>query len=96
MSRHDEIVVSISHVICASINNPHQDQFFTNVRMGSNNNNTVSWNIANAGSGEELSAKITAQGDLVRQLKGDKKPKEEIDAAVKTLLALKVNILLYK
>ena len=42
VSRHDEIVVSISHVICASINNPHQDQFFTNVRMGSNNNNTVS------------------------------------------------------
>lgn len=37
-----------------------------------------------------MSAKITAQGDLVRQLKGDKKPKEEIDTAVKTLLSLKV------
>jgi len=37
----------------------------------------------------ELSAKVEAQGGLVRQLKGDKKPKEEIDAAVKQLLALK-------
>jgi len=37
----------------------------------------------------ELSAKVGAQGDLVRQLKGDKKPKEEIDMAVKQLLALK-------
>jgi len=42
------------------------------------------------GPGGELSAKIAAQGDLVRQLKTDKKPKEEIDAAVKGLLALKV------
>ena len=38
-----------------------------------------------------LSAKVEAQGNLVRQLKGDKKPKEEIDAAVKKLLELKVN-----
>ena len=37
-----------------------------------------------------MSDKIIVQGDLVRQLKGDKTPKEEIDAAVKTLLALKV------
>jgi len=36
-----------------------------------------------------MSAKVGAQGDLVRQLKGDKKPKEEIDMAVKQLLALK-------
>ena len=45
-----------------------------------------------AGSGlcGAVSAKIAAQGDLVRQLKGEKKPKEEIDAAVKQLLALKV------
>ena len=54
-----------------------------------NNNNPVSEN-SDSGDGGELSDKITVQGDLVRQLKGDKKPKEEIDAAVKTLLALKV------
>ena len=33
---------------------------------------------------------MTAQGELVRQLKADKKPKEEVEAAVKQLLALKV------
>ena len=55
----------------------------------SNNNNTSNEN-ANSGAGSDISAKITAQGDIVRQLKGDKKPKEEIDAAVKVLLALKV------
>merc|ERR1711990_817488 len=38
----------------------------------------------------ELGAKVAAQGDLVRQLKADKKLKEEIDTAVKALLALKV------
>jgi len=38
----------------------------------------------------ELGAKVAAQGDLVRQLKADKKPKDEIDTAVKALLALKV------
>ena len=54
-----------------------------------NNNDTVSEN-SNSGARGDLSAKITAQGDLVRQLKGDKKPKEEIDTAVKTLLSLKV------
>ena len=48
-----------------------------------NNNNT--------GAGE-LSDKIAAQGDLVRKLKGDKKPKEEITAAVEVLLALKVRV----
>ena len=41
-------------------------------------------------SGGELGAKVAAQGELVRQLKADKKPKEEIDTAVKTLLSLKV------
>merc|ERR1740129_269507 len=46
---------------------------------------------SDSGAGGELSEKITVQGDLVRQLKGDKKPKEEIDAAVKTLLALKAD-----
>ena len=53
--------------------------------MGSiieNNNNT--------GGGGELADKIAAQGDLVRTLKADKKPKEEITAAVNVLLALKV------
>ena len=44
-------------------------------------------------SGGALGAKVAAQGDLVRQLKADKKPKEEIDAAVKTLLSLKVRTL---
>ena len=39
----------------------------------------------------ELGAKVAAQGDLVRQLKADKKPKDEIDTAVKALLALKVS-----
>lgn len=48
-----------------------------------NNNNT--------GAGD-LSDKIAAQGDLVRKLKGDKKPKEEITAAVEVLLALKVRV----
>merc|ERR1719394_1957026 len=44
---------------------------------------------SNAGAGAEISSKIAAQGDLVRQLKSDKKPKEEIEAAVKILLSLK-------
>merc|ERR1719412_2932060 len=44
---------------------------------------------SDSGAGSELSAKITAQGDLVRQLKGDKKPKEEVEAAVKILLGFK-------
>ena len=38
---------------------------------------------------------MAAQGDLVRQLKADKKPKEEIDAAVKTLLSLKVRTVFF-
>merc|ERR1719184_287065 len=41
------------------------------------------------GADDGLSGKVEAQGNLVRQLKGDKKPKEEIDAAVKKLLELK-------
>lgn len=60
---------------------------------GLNNNNNPVGENSNSGAGGELSDKITIQGDLVRQLKGDKKPKEEIDAAVKTLLALKVRTL---
>ena len=48
-----------------------------------NNNNT--------GEGGEMADKISAQGELVRTLKADKKPKEEITAAVNVLLALKVN-----
>jgi len=61
--------------------------FLVKIKM-SNNNNSSNEN-ANSGAGSDISAKITAQGDIVRQLKGDKKPKEEIDAAVKVLLALK-------
>lgn len=45
-----------------------------------------------SGAGGDIGAKIAAQGDLVRQLKGDKKSKEEIDTAVKQLLALKVSL----
>ena len=40
--------------------------------------------------GEELGAKISAQGDKVRQLKSNKADKAEIDAAVQVLLSLKV------
>jgi len=43
----------------------------------------------NSSGGGELADKIAAQGDLVRTLKTDKKPKEEITAAVNVLLALK-------
>jgi len=46
-----------------------------------NNNNT--------GEGGEIADKISAQGELVRTMKADKKPKEEITAAVNVLLALK-------
>ena len=50
----------------------------------------ISLTSGTAGPGDELSAKITKQGDIVRTLKTDKKPKEEIDAAVQVLLSLKV------
>lgn len=39
----------------------------------------------------ELFEEVTAQGDRVRALKAEKAPKDEIDAAVKLLLSLKVN-----
>ncbi|XP_034232537.1 bifunctional glutamate/proline--tRNA ligase [Thrips palmi] len=42
-----------------------------------------------AGGSDELSAAITAQGDLVRKIKANKASKQEIDAAVKDLLELK-------
>jgi len=42
-----------------------------------------------AGPGDEINAKIVAQGDKVRGLKTAKAPKEEVDAAVKVLLSLK-------
>ena len=42
-------------------------------------------------SAAELSSQITTQGDKVRKLKGDKAPKNEVDAAVKLLLDLKAN-----
>jgi bifunctional glutamyl/prolyl-tRNA synthetase len=38
---------------------------------------------------EQLSSKITEQGDIVRKLKSEKAAKEILDAEVKTLLALK-------
>ncbi|XP_042630252.1 bifunctional glutamate/proline--tRNA ligase-like isoform X1 [Cyprinus carpio] len=41
------------------------------------------------GDSSVLYSSIVAQGDLVRQLKTDKAPKEKVDAAVKQLLALK-------
>jgi len=44
-----------------------------------------------AGPGDEINDKIVAQGDTVRALKSAKAPKEEIDAAVKVLLALKAD-----
>uniref|UniRef100_A0A182NG17 Bifunctional glutamate/proline--tRNA ligase n=1 Tax=Anopheles dirus TaxID=7168 RepID=A0A182NG17_9DIPT len=46
---------------------------------------------ANSGAADiaDIINKITAQGDLVRDLKGKKAPKAEIDAQVKTLLDLK-------
>jgi len=43
------------------------------------------------GAGGQISAAISAQGDLVRKLKTDKKAKEEIDTAVKELLKLKAD-----
>uniref|UniRef100_A0A8C1FZ43 Bifunctional glutamate/proline--tRNA ligase n=1 Tax=Cyprinus carpio TaxID=7962 RepID=A0A8C1FZ43_CYPCA len=44
---------------------------------------------AASGDSSALFSSIAAQGDLVRQLKTDKAPKEQVDAAVKQLLALK-------
>ena len=44
-----------------------------------------------AGSAADINSAITAQGDLVRKLKGDKAAKPEIDEAVKKLLALKAD-----
>merc|ERR1711874_486007 len=41
------------------------------------------------GSGEDISAKVAAQGDKVRQLKADKAGKEQVQEAVKVLLQLK-------
>ena len=40
----------------------------------------------------DIASKIETQGNLVRQLKSEKKPKDEIDVAVKKLLELKVKI----
>ncbi|TRY57801.1 hypothetical protein DNTS_027639 [Danionella cerebrum] len=44
---------------------------------------------APAASADAIFSSIVAQGELVRQLKTDKAPKEQVDAAVKQLLALK-------
>ncbi|XP_027704937.1 tryptophan--tRNA ligase, cytoplasmic [Vombatus ursinus] len=40
---------------------------------------------------QELFKSITAQGEIVRSLKAEKAPKDEIDSAVKQLLSLKIN-----
>ncbi|KAL7873304.1 hypothetical protein AOLI_G00123750 [Acnodon oligacanthus] len=45
---------------------------------------------AASGDAFSLFSSIVVQGDLVRQLKTDKAPKEQVDPAVKQLLALKV------
>uniref|UniRef100_A0A673BPB4 Bifunctional glutamate/proline--tRNA ligase n=1 Tax=Sphaeramia orbicularis TaxID=375764 RepID=A0A673BPB4_9TELE len=45
--------------------------------------------VSASGSASDLFSAIVAQGDAVRQLKTAKAPKEEVDAAVKQLLALK-------
>uniref|UniRef100_A0A182Q3N8 Bifunctional glutamate/proline--tRNA ligase n=1 Tax=Anopheles farauti TaxID=69004 RepID=A0A182Q3N8_9DIPT len=52
---------------------------------------TTTLKEVNSGSSDiaDISNKITAQGDLVRDLKAKKAPKAEIDAKVKTLLELK-------
>ena len=46
---------------------------------------------AASGSASDLSAAITAQGDIVRKLKADKAAKSDIDEAVKKLLSLKAD-----
>uniref|UniRef100_A0A3F2YU35 Bifunctional glutamate/proline--tRNA ligase n=1 Tax=Anopheles christyi TaxID=43041 RepID=A0A3F2YU35_9DIPT len=47
-------------------------------------------NSSNAGEcAEAINKKIIAQGDLIRELKGKKAPKADVDAHVKTLLDLK-------
>ena len=45
-----------------------------------------------SGPGAAINDKIVAQGNLVRELKGKKAEKADVDAAVKTLLDLKVGI----
>jgi hypothetical protein len=40
---------------------------------------------------EELTAKIVALGDQIKQAKADKKPKEEWDVFLQEMLALKVS-----
>jgi bifunctional glutamyl/prolyl-tRNA synthetase len=46
--------------------------------------------IESAGAGDDLDARIVEQGNKVRQLKADKKDKQEVDEAVKLLLDMKV------
>ncbi|CAD7083959.1 unnamed protein product [Hermetia illucens] len=46
-------------------------------------------NVANSASATDLDAKIKAQGDIVRELKSKKAPKDQVDAEVKSLLSLK-------
>ncbi|XP_059478554.1 bifunctional glutamate/proline--tRNA ligase [Neocloeon triangulifer] len=44
---------------------------------------------AGGASAADINTKITEQGEKVRKLKGEKAPKDQVDAAVKVLLALK-------
>ena len=48
--------------------------------------------VSATGPGAEINAKITEQGNLVRDLKSKKADKGEIDTAVKVLLDLKVSL----
>lgn len=50
---------------------------------------TTSPSSASSGDTSALFSSIVAQGDLVRHLKTDKAPKDQVDAAVKQLMALK-------
>ncbi len=48
--------------------------------------------VSATGPGAEINAKITEQGNLVRDLKSKKADKGQIDTAVKALLDLKVRL----
>ncbi|KAM9408914.1 bifunctional glutamate/proline--tRNA ligase isoform 2-T2 [Pholidichthys leucotaenia] len=50
---------------------------------------SASTQSASSRQAQELSSQVTQQGDLVRKLKSEKAPKDQVDEAVKTLLDLK-------
>ena len=47
--------------------------------------------LDSTGAGGDLDTRIAEQGNKVRQLKADKKDKQEIDEAVRLLLEMKVS-----